>query len=301
MNLTDIVIVGSIITGLLTIPFLVTNSFGDYISAGKTILGVNESDVTKIPARTSKMLSADRFERTYETAFGKFRFIMAPDNIFQELSRPGTNVQVITTSSQGIWKLTTHNYMLKITEDPDRTIEEFSSADGSIIRLKEKGGINETFEGFNPDILLAQMEIARTLLNDEVAKMETIKLQTIIPELGVNQSNPIQPPQPPSQYHINITSINYTEEWVEIVNYGSSSVNMENWTLSDTGNHIFTFPDFTLAPSNSVRVYSGNAYSSCTPSETVLCWTSSQIWNNGGDTATLKDNLGNTVSTYTYP
>jgi hypothetical protein len=306
MNLTDIIIVGSIITGLLSIPFLATNSYSDYIPAGKAILGINESDVTKIPARASKTLSFDRFERTYETAFGKFYFLMAPDNIVQELSRPGTTVRVIATSDKSIWQLTTHKYMLRITQDPDKTIEEFSNADGSLVRVKQNGGVNETFQGFNPQVLEADMQNARVMLENEVNKMEQIKLQTVLPEIqAFNSNSPL--PQLPSEnqtqtYNVRITSISYSTEWVEIANSGEEPVDMTGWTLKDASSNVYTFPSgFTLNPSATVRVYSGSAYNTCSNSQTSLCWKASSIWNDGGDTATLKDSSGNTVSTYSYP
>lgn len=293
MNLSDILIVGSIITGLLSIPFLVVGPFNDYIPTGKILLGLNNSDVTKIPSRTTKILNFERFERTYETAFGKFHFIMSADNIIQELSRPGMNVKVIDRPNENIWHLSTHNYTLKITQNSDQTIEEFSSADGSLTRVKENGGVNETFEGFNPEILEANLEEAKTTLESEVERMEQIKLETVLPELGFSSSGNLKA--------INITNINATAEWVEITNIGSNIVDMSGWTLSDASNNVFTFSDgFKLNPSSSVKVYSGSAYLSCNPSQATLCWKSSNIWNDAGDTATLKDSIGTVISVYSY-
>ncbi|MFH8080992.1 MAG: lamin tail domain-containing protein [Candidatus Aenigmatarchaeota archaeon] len=305
MNLTDIIIVGSIITGLLSIPFLVTNSYSDYIPTGKIILGINESDVTKIPAKTTKLLSFDRFERTYETAFGKFYFMMAPDNIVQELSRPGTQVRVVATSEKSIWQLATHKYMLKITQDPDKTVEEFSNAEGSIIRVKQNGSINETFQGFNPEALQADMQNAMSILENEVNKMEQIKLQTVIPEIGLmtdqhlipsNNSNNLQ------TQGVRINGISYSTEWVEIINTGEAPVSLAGWTLQDASSNVYTFPqNFVLNSGAIVRVYSGAAYSTCVNSQTSLCWKASSVWNDSGDTATLKDDQGNVVSVYSYP
>lgn len=304
MNLTDIIIVSSIITGLLSIPFLSTNSFGDYIPAGKSILGINESQVIKIPAKTSKSLSYDRFERTYETAFGKFYFLMAPENIIQELSRPGTTVRVIASSDQSMWQLTTHKYMLKVVQDPDKTIEEFSNADGSILRIKQNGGVNETFKGFNPDVLTRDMEEARALLESEVNKMEQIKLQTLLPEISAySYSTPVvsQQQQQGQTSQIRINGLDYRVEWVEIINTGEDPISLTGWTLQDASSNIYTFPEFILQPGSSVRIYSGSAYSSCTPSQTSLCWKGSSVWNDSGDKATLKDSDSNTISTYSYP
>lgn len=304
MNLTDIIVVSSIITGLLSIPFLATGSFDDYIPAGKSVLGINETQVTKIPAKASKSMSYDRFERTYETAFGKFYFLMAPDNIIQELSRPGTTVRVIASSDQSIWQLATHKYMLKITQNPDKTIEEFSNADGSIIRIKENGGVNETFQGFNPSVLTQDMEAARTLLESEVNKMEQIKLQTILPEISAySYSTPVvnQQQQQGQSSLVRINGLDYRSEWIEIINTDENPVELTGWTIEDSSNNMFVLPEFTLQPGTTVRIYSGAAYTSCTASQASLCWKASSIWNDSGDTATLKDSDGNTVSTYSYP
>lgn len=299
MNLTDIVVFSSIIIGLISIPFLATDSLGDYLLTGKTLLGLDEENISKIPAKSSKLITFDKFERTYETAFGKFYFLITSDRIIQELSRPGTNVKTITTPDYSIWQLTTYNYILKVIQDSNKTIEEFNNADGSIIRIKQNGNINETFEGFNPEVLLSKMEEAELILNDEVSKMEEIKTQTIIPELGITIGNNITNN---SEIDVNIIDINYTAEWVEIINSGITQVDMSYWTLSDSTTNVYTFPQgFKLNPESSVRIISGDGYDNCVNTPTTLCWKGSSVWNDGGDTAILKTNTGNIISTYSYP
>jgi len=94
---------------------------------------------------------------------------------------------------------------------------------------------------------------------------------------------------------------NKNGEWVEIKNQSEKSVNMTNWTLKDEANHIYTFPDFTLAPGKSVFIYSG-----CdTDTQEKLYWQCPEegkyaIWNNTGDTAFLRDASGNLVDSYKY-
>lgn len=91
---------------------------------------------------------------------------------------------------------------------------------------------------------------------------------------------------------------NKNGEWVEIKNTGSSTVNMTSWTLKDEANHIYTFSDFSLAPSASVFIYSGAG----TDTNTKLYWNSPRyaVWNNTGDTAFLRDASGNLVDSYKY-
>jgi len=86
---------------------------------------------------------------------------------------------------------------------------------------------------------------------------------------------------------------NLNGEWVKITNYGSTSVMMGGWTLSDEGNkHIYQFPQsFGIDPGASVTVYTGCGSNSAN----ALYWCEPQaVWNNNGDVATLKDN-GNIV------
>lgn len=87
-------------------------------------------------------------------------------------------------------------------------------------------------------------------------------------------------------------------EWVEIVNQGSEAVNLEGYTLKDAANHIYTFPAFTLQPGATVRLYSGQGQNDANS----LYWglVGESVWNNGGDSAFLRDKEGNLVDSYTY-
>lgn len=91
---------------------------------------------------------------------------------------------------------------------------------------------------------------------------------------------------------------NKNGEWVEIKNQGSTTVNMNGWTLKDEANHIYTFQNFSLPPNTSVFLYSGTG----TDTATKLYWHSKKyaIWNNTGDTAFLRDASGNLVDSYPY-
>lgn len=79
-------------------------------------------------------------------------------------------------------------------------------------------------------------------------------------------------------------------EYVELGNFGSHTVEMTNWTLSDTADHVYVFPTFSLAPSSGVKVWTR----ACTGDATNLCMgRGTAVWNNEGDTAYLRDANGN--------
>jgi micrococcal nuclease len=87
-------------------------------------------------------------------------------------------------------------------------------------------------------------------------------------------------------------------EWAEIVNEGSEAVNLEGYSLKDAATHIYTFPAFTLQPGATVRLYTGQGKDDARS----LYWglAGEAVWNNGGDSAFLRDSEGNLVDDYSY-
>jgi hypothetical protein len=87
-------------------------------------------------------------------------------------------------------------------------------------------------------------------------------------------------------------------EYVLIVNTSNLPMLLTGWSLSDgEERHTFTFPSFTLSPGGEVKVWTGTGVND----ETNLYWGSrTAIWNNDGDTGTLKDAAGMTISVFAY-
>lgn len=84
---------------------------------------------------------------------------------------------------------------------------------------------------------------------------------------------------------------------MRIDNTGGTAATLTDWTLADAQAHVFTFPAFTLGPGASVRVWTKAGVDG----QTDLYWGSGQaIWNNTGDTATLRDGGGQVVSVCSY-
>jgi micrococcal nuclease len=92
---------------------------------------------------------------------------------------------------------------------------------------------------------------------------------------------------------------NRNDEWVDLTNTGTTTVDMTGWVLKDeSSTHRFHFPPtFALAAGAEVRIYTGCG----TQIETELHWCNgSAVWNNDGDTAFLLDNAGNIVDSRSY-
>jgi hypothetical protein len=93
------------------------------------------------------------------------------------------------------------------------------------------------------------------------------------------------------------TNASLNAEWVRLTNNTKSAINLKNWTLRDKSNHVLTLPSYSLKSKASVYVHtgSGTAYSN------HLFWNSGNyIWNNTGDTATLKNTAAKTIDTCTW-
>jgi hypothetical protein len=86
-------------------------------------------------------------------------------------------------------------------------------------------------------------------------------------------------------------------EWVRIRNYTSSRRTLTGWTLRDAASHIFRFPAFSLAAGATVRVHTGSGSNTASN----LYWRSSRyIWNNTGDSASLRNAAGTLVDRCSY-
>ena len=86
-----------------------------------------------------------------------------------------------------------------------------------------------------------------------------------------------------------MTFINYDgagarepDEYVEIKNFDTNPVQLENWSLQDAANHEFTFSFFKMESGKVCRVYTNEIH-------TAWCGFSydsgSVNWNNSGDYA----------------
>lgn len=74
-------------------------------------------------------------------------------------------------------------------------------------------------------------------------------------------------------------------EWVGIRNTTRGPITLTRWTLRDTAGHVFVFPAFTLKAGAVVRIHTGKGSNSAAALYWGHAW---YIWNNTGDTATLK-------------
>jgi competence protein ComEC len=93
---------------------------------------------------------------------------------------------------------------------------------------------------------------------------------------------------------------NLSEEWVEVANGRNASVDVAGWSLEDEAGHTYVFPDgnhTVLGPDETVTIRTGSGNDTATD----LYWgRDGAVWNNGGDTATLRDAAGAVVDAWSW-
>lgn len=96
-----------------------------------------------------------------------------------------------------------------------------------------------------------------------------------------------------------ITGVNYQggDQWIEIANEGTGSIDLTGWMLVNKENETFSFPaNFTLLAGTIVKVHAGKGDSSAAD-----LFNSTLVLNKNSDTADLLDPTGKVISEYRYP
>lgn len=91
---------------------------------------------------------------------------------------------------------------------------------------------------------------------------------------------------------------NTDEEFVSIVNEGTSSVDLSGWTLRDeSSQHRFEFPPVTIDGGDALRVRTGCG----DDGRRDLYWCAGDaVWSNGGDTVMLQNADGTVIARFKY-
>jgi micrococcal nuclease len=90
---------------------------------------------------------------------------------------------------------------------------------------------------------------------------------------------------------------NLNDEYVVFEDAGEEPLALDGWTVTDEADHGYTFAGGTLAPGERVRLHTGSG----TDGDGDRYWgESSPVWNNGGDTVTVRDGAGTVVLKESY-
>ncbi|QCS44729.1 thermonuclease family protein [Natrinema versiforme] len=96
---------------------------------------------------------------------------------------------------------------------------------------------------------------------------------------------------------VNAEASSLNDERVKITNTGSSSVDLDGFTLADEAGYSHMFAELTLSAGDSVYVHTG---SGTNDGDDRYMGYGTEIWNDNGDTATMQTAAGTTVDQLAY-
>ncbi|WP_127554515.1 lamin tail domain-containing protein [Actinoplanes sp. OR16] len=128
-------------------------------------------------------------------------------------------------------------------------------------------------------------------------------LTAVVAPLGVVQGDPaaVTTPVPrldvaqydsPGKDTRSAESLN--AEWISLVNDGAKPVSITGWSIREQGGRAYTFGVATIAAKGRIWLHTGRGADTATH----RYWNSGNyLWNNPGDTATLRDTTGKITDT----
>jgi micrococcal nuclease len=90
---------------------------------------------------------------------------------------------------------------------------------------------------------------------------------------------------------------NLNDEYVTLENRGDETLDLSGWTVADEAGKTYTFGTVTLGAGERVTLHSGSGEDTASD---VYWGRSSAVWNNGGDTVTVRDADGEVVAELPY-
>ncbi|MFB6584023.1 lamin tail domain-containing protein [Streptomyces sp. NPDC056402] len=86
-------------------------------------------------------------------------------------------------------------------------------------------------------------------------------------------------------------------EWVEITNTTRDGINLRGWTLRDSDGNRYRFDNVRIGARATIRIHTGNGRDTRTD---LFQDRRDYVWDNGSDTAILRDDRGRTVDTESW-
>jgi len=92
-------------------------------------------------------------------------------------------------------------------------------------------------------------------------------------------------------------SKNMNNEYIVFTNNWGTDINLEGWTVKDSGTNIYEFKKNIFKAGSEITLFTGPGIDS----ENEIYWNSDMpVWNNSGDTIYLRDSGGLLVEMLTY-
>lgn len=272
----DAVVLASVVVGLVTVPAASQTIDGSASATGDFV----SKSLDSSPRNTETTVGPEGFHHRLKTAFSSFREDISPGNTEVKLETPSTTFTIDSEPGMKETELVSDSGKLTVRRTDSKIVEKTETPEGVLRRVKKHGKVTESFSGSSRDSveetrreLKALMEEHRKKAMNRSEKLEQSKL----PDIGLSVS-------PEDGEHVTIT------------NEEGRKLSLEGWKLEDASGTTFTFPDVDLPPGESLKVYTSEGKNS----GNELHWGTSNVWNNGGDTATLFNSKGEKLAEKSY-
>ncbi|MFB6191316.1 MAG: lamin tail domain-containing protein [Candidatus Nanohaloarchaea archaeon] len=280
-------IAASVIVGLLSVP--VASQQVEMTGAATAELP-DVSTSESVPKEVSRTTTPEGFRATVETAFNSFRTSISSGKANVTLENAGSELEVQRTPGRTEWSLTTPQGTLTIKESSERTVEKVSTPHGDLRIVVEEGSRETSFSGSERRKVEQARRELHQLLEQKKKELQDRKQRLrkrAMPDIEViaNSSTATSSDSSGSPEH------------VVIVNREFEPVNLEGWTLSDTSS-THEFGDVTVEAGEKLRVYTDS--DSAVDEQEPAIFDSGISWNDGGDTAVLRNADGQEIDRESY-
>jgi len=171
--------------------------------------------------------------------------------------------------------------------------------DDTYYHLTVKGSwlwVNRSWDGYTPEVgdfvtVTGYVEEMVDIFGAPFYNIEVVSLEPA-------------PPPPATTWSIIVVDVlsygtgsQEPDEYVEIRNDDTQPVQLQDWTLRDTSNHVFTFPNHLVQPGEVCRIYTNEDH----PEWCGFSYSSeSAIWDYAHDCAYLRDSVGTLIAAHCY-
>ena len=97
----------------------------------------------------------------------------------------------------------------------------------------------------------------------------------------------------------NRSNASLNQEYFRVTNQLARPTSLKNWSVRDAAGKVFTFGDVTLPAKGTFTVHTGKG-KQASPAGHFYWGSGNYIWNNTGDTATLRSPSGATMDTCSW-
>lgn len=262
MNMTNTAMLVTFLTSLAAVPAASASLDTQTQTAIDDMSGPSNASG---PVTHRRTVSSDGVTETIETEDGTITFRMG-EGFSARFETPMYVVRLERDRGAAVRSYRSSVVGYTTRKNLTGTFTRCKTSEGRFVRASTAHESTSSFEGQDRSMASSMCDDARMSL---MADIERITEQAL--RLGV---------LPPS---VSITAVNDTRESITFRNDLPVEVSMDGWELADeTGN---TYPLSGKMPAEgSVTVLSGDAAVNCTG----RCW-GSNVWNDGGDTAIIRD------------